>query len=214
MAAALRKAQLWEMFHDHSRSSSHSTISSDLSSNSSNENLVFASNNLESHHVPSTMIPSFSRDSYKTVQQKKSNLTVNGHPIPDRLVKKAEKVAGPIQPWDYWYDFRAGFWGVMGGRALGIIPPFIQEFNYPMPAHCSGGNTGIFVNGRELHQRDLDLLHGRGLPTDRGKSYTIEMSGRVLDEQTGEELHLGKLAPTVEKVKHGFGMKVPRFYEV
>ncbi|KAL0412145.1 UNVERIFIED_CONTAM: hypothetical protein Slati_3804200 [Sesamum latifolium] len=62
-----------------------------------------------------------------------------------------------------------------------------------MPAHCAGGNTGIFVNGRELHQRDLDVLHGRGFPTDRGKSYTIEMSGRVLDEQTGEELYLANL---------------------
>ncbi|KAL0373781.1 UNVERIFIED_CONTAM: hypothetical protein Sradi_3293800 [Sesamum radiatum] len=134
VAAALRKAQLWEMFHDHSRSSSLSSISSDLSSNSSDQNLV--------------------------------------------------------------YDFRAGFWGVMGGCTLGMIPPFIQEFNYPMPARCAGGNTGVFVNGRQLHERDLDVLHGRGFPTSRGKSYTIEMSGRVLDEQTGEELYLGKLAPT------------------
>ncbi|KAL0294652.1 UNVERIFIED_CONTAM: Extra-large guanine nucleotide-binding protein 2, partial [Sesamum angustifolium] len=156
----------------------------------------FASYELESHHVPSTMDPSFSRGSNQTFQQKKSNLTVNGHPIPDQLVKIAEKIAGPIKPGDYWYDFRAGFWGVMGGRALGMIPPFIQEFNYPMPAHCAGGNTGIFVNGRELHHIDLDMLHDRGFPTDRGKSYTIEMSGRVLDEQTGEELYLGKLAPT------------------
>ncbi|KAK4397231.1 Extra-large guanine nucleotide-binding protein 2 [Sesamum angolense] len=147
--------------------------------------------------------------SNQTFQQKKSNLIVNGHPIPDQLVKIAEKIAGPIKPGDYWYDFRAGFWGVMGGRALGMIPPFIQEFNYPMPAHCAGGNTGIFVNGRELHHIDLDMLHGRGFPTDRGKSYTIEMSGRVLDEQW--ELYLGKLAPTVEKMKRGFGMRTPPF---
>ncbi|KAJ1414696.1 putative zinc-ribbon domain, plant [Sesbania bispinosa] len=141
----------------------------------------------------------------------KINVTVNGQPLSDRVIKKAEKLAGPIQPGNYWYDFRAGFWGVMGGPCLGIIPPFIEEFNHPMPDKCSGGNTGVFVNGRELHQKDLDLLSGRGLPNDSDRSYIIEISGRVLDEDTGEELDsLGKLAPTVEKVKHGFGMKAPR----
>ncbi|GAV56895.1 DUF3133 domain-containing protein [Cephalotus follicularis] len=141
----------------------------------------------------------------------KSIVSVNGHAISDRLIKKAAKLAGPIQPGQYWYDFRAGFWGVIGGPCLGVIPPFIEEFNYSMPENCAGGNTGVFVNGRELHQKDLDLLVGRGLPTDRDRSYIIEISGRVLDEDTGEELEsLGKLAPTVEKVKHGFGMKIPR----
>lgn len=32
-----------------------------------------------------------------------SQVFVNGHLIPDHLVKKAEKVAGPIQPGEYWY---------------------------------------------------------------------------------------------------------------
>lgn len=77
------------------------------------------------------------------------------------------------------------------------MQPFIDEFNHPMPKNCSGGDTGVFVNGRELHHRDLDLLSGRGLPTIRDKSYTIEISGRVYDEVSGEELDcLGKLAPT------------------
>lgn len=78
-----------------------------------------------------------------------------------------------------------------------LLQPFIEEFNYPMPQNCAGGDTGIFVNGRELHQKDLDLLSSRGLPTTRDRSYIIEISGRVLDEDTGEELDcLGKLAPT------------------
>ncbi|XP_059634326.1 protein ENHANCED DISEASE RESISTANCE 4-like [Cornus florida] len=152
----------------------------------------------------------FSR-SNRTVDISKSNVTINGHPIPDRLVKKAEKLAGSIHPGQYWYDSRAGFWGVMGGPCIGIVPPFIEEFNYPMPENCAGGDTAVFVNGRELHQKDLQLLGSRGLPTARDRSYIIEISGRVLDEASGEELDsLGKLAPTVERVKHGFGMKVPR----
>nr|XP_043627177.1 protein ENHANCED DISEASE RESISTANCE 4 isoform X2 [Erigeron canadensis] len=152
----------------------------------------------------------FSRSSQHD-EQVKVNVMVNGHPIPDRLVKKAEKLAGPIQPGDYWYDSKAGFWGIMGGPCRGIIPPFIEEFNFPMPEKCADGNTNVFVNGRELHQKDLDLLASRGLPTDTDRAYVIEISGRVLDEDSGEELEgLGKLAPTVERKKHGFGMKPPR----
>ncbi|KAL5989218.1 hypothetical protein ACLOJK_010108 [Asimina triloba] len=127
----------------------------------------------------------------------KANVSINGLPIPDRLIKKAEKLAGPIHPGNYWYDYQAGFWGVMGHECLGIIPPFVEEFNHPMPKNCSGGDTGVLVNGRELHQKDLDLLANRGLPVTRDKSYIVDISGRVLDASSGEELDcLGKLAPT------------------
>ncbi|KAL0547012.1 hypothetical protein IC582_016933 [Cucumis melo] len=152
----------------------------------------------------------FSRSSEIT-DNGRPTVSVNGQPLPAHIVKKAEKHAGPILPGDYWYDYQAGFWGVMGHPCLGIIPPFIDEFTYPMSRNCAAGNTGIFVNGRELHKRDLELLSSRGLPTTTNKLYRIDISGRVIDEDSGKELYnLGKLAPTIEKVKHGFGMKVPR----
>ncbi|KAJ1259245.1 hypothetical protein BS78_10G139300 [Paspalum vaginatum] len=144
----------------------------------------------------------------------RTRVYVNGFPISDRAVRKAEKLAGAICPGDYWYDYHAGFWGVMRHPCLGMIPPYIPEFNYPMPKNCAGGNTRVFVNGRELHQKDLDLLVTRGLPDSPGKSYVVENSGKVSDELTGEELYgLGKLAPTVEKMGRGFGMRVPRFIQ-
>lgn len=66
-----------------------------------------------------------------------------------------------------------------------------------MPKNCADGNTGVIVNGRELHQRDLNLLVGRGLLPNAGRSYLIEISGKVFDEASGEELDsLGRLAPT------------------
>ncbi|XP_062179031.1 uncharacterized protein LOC133883675 [Phragmites australis] len=141
----------------------------------------------------------------------RARVFINGFPISDRAVRKAEKLAGTVCPGDYWYDYRAGFWGVMGQPCFGMIPPYIPEFNYPMPKNCAGGNTGISINGRELHQKDLDLLVARGLSDSPGRSYIVENSGKVSDETTGEELYgLGKLAPTVEKMRRGFGMRVPR----
>lgn len=137
-------------------------------------------------------------------------VSINGHPISERAVRKAEKKAGPVGPGSYWYDQRAGFWGVMGHECSGIIPPFIKEFSYSMPKNCAGGNTGVLVNGRELHQKDFDLLVKRGLQRMSGKSYTVDISGNVIDDTTGKKLpNLGKLAPTIEKMKRGFGMHIP-----
>ncbi|KAM3350010.1 hypothetical protein ACQJBY_022681 [Aegilops geniculata] len=136
-------------------------------------------------------------------------VSINGHPISERALKKAEKKAGPVEPGSYWYDCRAGFWGIMGRECIGIIPPYIREFNYPMPRNCAGGDTDVIVNGRELHQRDLDLLVGRGLPRISGKSYSIEISGNITDDAGNKLRSLGKLAPTIEKLKRGFGMHVP-----
>lgn len=141
----------------------------------------------------------------------KPKVIVNCRPIPDHLLKKAEENAGPVHPGEYWYDYQAGFWGLMGGPCLSIIPPFIEEFNYPMPPNCAGGKTRILVNGRELHQKDLDLLARRGLPKTKDKSYHIEINGKVVDKDTKIELKsLGKLAPTLEKAGRGFGMRAPR----
>jgi hypothetical protein len=38
----------------------------------------------------------------QNLENERPNVLVNGQPIPDRLVKKAEKLAGAIQPGDYW----------------------------------------------------------------------------------------------------------------
>lgn len=77
------------------------------------------------------------------------------------------------------------------------MQPFIEEFKHPMPTNCADGNTGVYVNGRELNEKDLDLLASRGLPTTRDKFYIVEISGSVVDDDSGKELKsLGKLAPT------------------
>ncbi|CAI5477983.1 unnamed protein product [Closterium sp. Yama58-4] len=134
---------------------------------------------------------------------------VNGEPIRDDYVAVVEQKAGNIHPGNYWYDQVAGFWGEMGGPCLGIIPPGI-EFGTPIPVDCAGGATRVYVNGRELHKKDLDRLMKRGLPSKPNMSYRVEINGSVYDEETGDYLlSLGKLAPSLETRKRGGGMKVP-----
>ncbi|CAI5501807.1 unnamed protein product [Closterium sp. Naga37s-1] len=123
-------------------------------------------------------------------------VVVNGEPISDGHVAAAEERAGPIQPGNYWYDQVAGFWGEMGGPCLGMIPPGI-ELGPALPRNCSGGDTKVYVNARELHRKDLDRLVKRGLPITDNMAYRVEANGNVFDGLSGEFLvNLGKLAPS------------------
>lgn len=97
----------------------------------------------------------------------------------------------------YFVHFFILYFDNQRSKCIFCLQPYIPEFNYPMPKNCGGGNTSVFVNGRELHQKDLDLLVTRGLSDSPGRSYVVENSGKVSDELSGEELYcLGKLAPT------------------
>ncbi|XP_074584017.1 uncharacterized protein LOC141840036 [Curcuma longa] len=189
--------------HDYSSSSlDHNDIEkhqSQMGIEKSNDPLVL---NTNLKHTPQIKM---------SARDERSQVSVNGYLIPDHLVRKAEKKAGSIFPGEYWYDRHAGFWGVMQRPCLGIIPPFIEEFNYPMPEHCAGGNTGVILNGRELHRKDLNLLVSRGLPFSAGQSYLLDFSGNLFNEVSNEHLgNFGKLAPTVEKMRRGFGMRAPK----
>ena len=75
--------------------------------------------------------------------------------------------------------------------------PSIEEFNFPLARDCSGGKTGICVNGRELHEKDLEVLSRRGLPRTYGKAYDVDIFGNVTDTNTGQPLKtLRILAPS------------------
>lgn len=77
------------------------------------------------------------------------------------------------------------------------LQPFIDDLNYQMVRNCSNGKTGVSVNDRELHHKDLELLKRRGLPGSPGKQYNLDIDGRLIDAVTGHELKgLGRLAPT------------------
>ncbi len=63
----------------------------------------------------------------------------------------------PIAPGRYWYDAFSGAWGVEGGPLVNQIQPGLR-LGGPLRADASGGNTGVFINGRELHGLDVAAL--------------------------------------------------------
>lgn len=52
----------------------------------------------------------------------------------------------------FWYDSRSGLYGLWGREAAGFIRPG-HNFG-PLPANASGGNTGVFINGREINMTE------------------------------------------------------------
>jgi hypothetical protein len=62
-----------------------------------------------------------------------------------------------IQDGDYWYDPMTGGWGLRGGPTSGVMQAGLT-LGGPLPADASNGNTGVFINGRQLPVQDLMLL--------------------------------------------------------
>jgi hypothetical protein len=63
------------------------------------------------------------------------------------------------QPGRYWYDRVSGLWGVIGGPTQGQTLPGL-ELGGRLRANVSGGRTGVFINGRELHPAEVRYLQG------------------------------------------------------
>ncbi|KAG0300293.1 hypothetical protein BGZ97_003303 [Linnemannia gamsii] len=75
----------------------------------------------------------------------------------------------PITPGNYWYDSISGAWGLMGGPCVGIMQAGLV-LGGPLPADASGGGgTGVFINGREIHQADIAGLQAIGVTAVPGR---------------------------------------------
>jgi len=78
----------------------------------------------------------------------------------------------------YWYDQRSGWIGKMGGRSK-------QALHLPVPCmgtmdpQCSAGDTGIFINDRQLPADERVQFMACGMPLQEGCRYTVDMRGNV-----------------------------------
>ena len=85
-------------------------------------------------------------------------VVVNRVRIADRDLQQFEQRWNTrVQNGTYWYDRLTGAWGLEGGPTAGWISPGLS-LGGPLRADASGGNTGVFVNGRELHPMDVQAL--------------------------------------------------------
>lgn len=89
----------------------------------------------------------------------------------------------------YWYDALTGFYGLLGGPALGVMNTD-HDFG-PMPATASSGHSGVIVNGRNLSSAEvlyLQAIIGSAIMPQR---YWMDAAGNVGYE--GSRVAIGNL---------------------
>lgn len=77
-------------------------------------------------------------------------ISINGHELTPSQINTIRTLYQYLPPpGRYWYDSRSGAWGVEGHETLGFIVPGLDLG--PLAADASNGNTGVFINGREIN---------------------------------------------------------------
>ncbi|MFQ5913381.1 MAG: hypothetical protein ACE5JS_09370 [Nitrospinota bacterium] len=85
------------------------------------------------------------------------NVVINGVALEPAKVQLLQALGLRPSGGRYWYDRASGLWGKEGGPAMGQTLPGL-EVGGPLRADASGGNTGVFINGRELHPAEVMYL--------------------------------------------------------
>jgi hypothetical protein len=111
-----------------------------------------------------------------------------------QVVLQLEQMYGRRLPdGDYWYDHRSGAAGMWGGPVGAFLPAGL-DLPGPVPANASGGGTGVFINGRELHPADwraLSQLVGQAVVPGR---YFVDAMGNAGHEGGPPMINLVQLA--------------------
>ena len=93
-------------------------------------------------------------------------IIVNGQELSAEDGTALMQYYGVIAAGRYWYDPVSGFWGNEGGPNVGQIMPGLA-LGGPLRANASGGGTGVFINGREIHAIEylqLQQMYGSVTP--------------------------------------------------
>ncbi len=94
---------------------------------------------------------------------------VNDKRIADKIVRLLEsRYRIRIADGDYWYDKISGLWGYVGGGTEGVIPAG-WNLGGKLKEDVSDGNTGVFINGRELTNSEVTYLRNLVGRINRGR---------------------------------------------
>lgn len=104
-----------------------------------------------------------------TARSQQPPLSINGVTIDDATLQRFEQDQRVKLPrGKFWYDTVSGAWGVDGGPTLGFTTPGMK-LGGQLQANASRGNTGVFINKRELPAADVVGLQQLGVPVQRGR---------------------------------------------
>ncbi len=101
---------------------------------------------------------------------------VNGEPLSAAQKQQLEaRYNLRPAPGRYWYDRATGAFGHEGRETAGFLPPGLP-ISAALRADASNGRTGVFINGRQLHDNDVAAFRAAGIPVMAGR-YWVDAAG-------------------------------------
>jgi len=116
---------------------------------------------------PPAFAPAFGRPQIQPQEVQMSGVIVNDVALSMDTVNQMRAAGMNVVEGNYWYDRTCGAFGYKGGPAVGRIMPGLN-IGGPMKANCANGNSGMFVNGRELTMSEA-LPLAQGLRIGQGR---------------------------------------------
>lgn len=127
--------------------------------------------------------PSGAKTATKSNPAASNKVIINGSVLSaGQLASFGKKYGIQLPPGSYWYDKKCGAWGVEGSPTLGITKAGV-DLGGSLKQNASRGNTGVFVNGRELPLGDVAALQGMGVQVVQGR-WSLDAQGNVRREGT------------------------------
>ncbi len=109
-------------------------------------------------------------------------IIVNGEELDKHQGRALLILYGQIPAGNYWYDPTSGLWGRVGGPGDGQLLPNMGIGGKLDPG-ASGGDTDVFVNGREIHIQELNRLQELYGEVQPGRYW---MNARLVGGREGE----------------------------
>ena len=101
----------------------------------------------------------------------------------------------------YWYDTVSGAWGTEGREAAGFLLP---GYNFgPLAANASNGNTGVFINGREINTVEAVRIQQTFGSVYRGRWWLDGRTGNYGIE--GNPMPVGNIVAALRAQRSGGG---------
>ncbi|KAG9440807.1 hypothetical protein H6P81_020972 [Aristolochia fimbriata] len=117
-------------------------------------------------------------------QLQPDNIFVNGKQLCHEemaILRSCPNPPSKLKPGSYWYDKVSGFWGKEGNKPCKIISPHLNVGGVLMP-DASSGNTGVFINNREITKSEYRMLQWAGVQCAGNPHFWLDADGSYQEE--------------------------------